>query len=263
VVLDISRRVVDPPDPMQLNGGGLQIAPFGMMQQQQPLDPRDIERNRLAQLKISTVAVPIAKLNKMRLAEAVSHVVELDCAITADLDQVTLSVLIWVFTRIRPNIMVSELRSITYLDLYNTMKLAGDRVRKNDESQYNEILDMFKAENNLSKNLVMRAAIKLGFDPDWLDKAKKRSREDAEETKAAMQARLASPNNILTSCKHYHLKKRSQTQQHPTPPHPNAPVKPPQRHYIIAAAPFPNARQPFQHRTALKATRSIYDTKKA
>ncbi len=156
---------------------------------------------------ITQRGVSIAKLPKTRLADAVSHVVlDLDFAITGKLNQISLVVLIWVLTRIPPNLKVSDLRCATYLDLYKSMKAACDRVRKKDEIQFNDLIDMLKAETCLSSNVVMRAAINLGFQPEWLNdiKINKGNKQDSEDSKATLQARLASPNNILTSCKHYH-----------------------------------------------------------
>ncbi|MCP4240500.1 MAG: hypothetical protein GY772_08035 [bacterium] len=156
-----------------------------MPTQQQVQQPSEADKKKG---EITTGSVPIWKLPRVRLAEAAEHVAEFDSAMSADLDQITLAVLLWCLTRIKPNLRVTELRSSTYLELYGTCKVAAERVKKTNESKYNSMVDSLKASPSLSQETVMSEAILLGFKPEWLEETTKRQRGDGESSKQALKA---------------------------------------------------------------------------
>ena len=75
----------------------------------------------------------LCKLPKIRLGEALEFIEEvLDSTLTAaaTCDQDMLAILIWLLTRIRPNLMISDLRCERYIDLYLRLRAACNRIKQ-------------------------------------------------------------------------------------------------------------------------------------
>ena len=136
--------------------------------------------------KMSTSSVPIMKLPRVRLAEAVERVTSLDGATTTDVNQECLAVILWCFTRVKPNVQCTELRANTYDDFYGCLKKAAERVKAHDETTYQRTLHAFQNATTISNILVMEEAIKLGFDPAYMEKQKKRGKRELDETKQTL-----------------------------------------------------------------------------
>ena len=110
-------------------------------------------------------------LPKARLSEALDYVAGFHPAITAHLCQVTMAVLLWCLTKVRPNVVVSDLRSTTYMDLYETLKHAAQRVKEGNETEYKQMIQTFRKAACVNTATVMYVAVLLGFEPAWLEKS--------------------------------------------------------------------------------------------
>ena len=120
-------------------------------------------------------------LPKARLSEALDYVAGFHPAITAHLCQVTMAVLLWCLTRVRPNIVITDLRSTTYMDLYETLKHAAQRVKEGNETEYKQMIQAFGEAACVRAENVMSAAVVLGFEPAWLQEVLEEVESDTVE----------------------------------------------------------------------------------
>ena len=113
-------------------------------------------------MPIPTTSVPLFGLPKSRLSEALEYLAGFDAVMLGDLDQISMAVLVWIICRIRPNMQVTELRGITYMDLYETMETAAHRVKEGNETEYNQMIQNFMKEPCMKADDVMSVAVGSG-----------------------------------------------------------------------------------------------------
>ena len=145
--------------------------PLPQQQQQQAPSPEEDltpEKKDKRYANITSGNIPLFNLPRARLSEALDYVAGFDPAITADLDQVTMAVLVWCLTRVRPNIVITDLRSRTFMDLYETLKHAAERVKEGNETEYKQMIQAFGKAACVHAETVMSVAVVLGFEPAWL-----------------------------------------------------------------------------------------------
>ena len=79
--------------------------------------------------KGTTGGIPIRKLPKVRLGEAIEFVKPgLDVTVIGDLSEDLHAVVLWELTHIKPSMKVQEFRSQTYVDLYQRFRAANERM---------------------------------------------------------------------------------------------------------------------------------------
>ena len=93
--------------------------------------------------KVTTGGVPIRKLPKVRLGEAIEFVKpELDVTVFWELSQELLAMVLWELTHIKPSMKVQEFRSQTYVDLYQRFRAANERMLAAGQIDGNYIRDV-------------------------------------------------------------------------------------------------------------------------
>ena len=152
-------------------------------QQQAPSPEEDLtpEKKDKRYANITSGSIPLFSLPRARLSEALDYVAGFDPAITADLDQVTMAVLVWCLTRVRPNVVITDLRSTTYMDLYETLKHAAERVKEGNETEYKQMIQAFGEAACVRAETVMSVAVVLGFEPAWLQEVLEEVESDTVE----------------------------------------------------------------------------------
>ena len=79
---------------------------------------------------LTTSAIPIYKLPKCRLTECIEFLCDaIDCTLTADLDQLLLSIIVWQLTGVKPDLQITEFHARSYLDLYLRLRRAHERMK--------------------------------------------------------------------------------------------------------------------------------------
>ena len=117
----------------------------------------------------------LCRLPNIRLGEALEFLEEvLDSTLTAatTCDQDMLAILIWLLTRMRPNLMISDLRCERYIDLYLRLRAASNRIKQCNAHDYNEVLSKLKL-CHLDPTDVVEIAVTRGFEQHWLERKKK------------------------------------------------------------------------------------------
>ena len=115
---------------------------------------------------VTTSGIPICKLPKIRLGEALEFLEEvLDSTLTAQptCDQELLGMTVWLLTKIKP-----DLRCTRYIELYDRLRRASNRIKQCNAHDYNEVL----SQCQLDPADVVDIAVNRGFDHQWLDKKK-------------------------------------------------------------------------------------------
>ena len=88
--------------------------------------------------KVTTGGIPIRKLPKVRLGEAIEFVKpELDVTVFGELSQELLAMVLWELTHIKPSMKVQEFRAASYVDLYSRFKTTHERLRSGGEIDAN------------------------------------------------------------------------------------------------------------------------------
>ena len=97
------------------------------------------------------------KLPLVRLGEALEEIdQEFDATITADLTELDRSIVIWMLTKCKPNLRISELRCESYKELFDKLAHLGARSKKRAGAQ--RALPMLKLEDgSVAKNPEQRA----------------------------------------------------------------------------------------------------------
>ena len=91
--------------------------------------------------KLTTGGISISKLPKIRLSESVEFVEpHLDSTLLAQCDQDLLAMIVWLLTRIRPNIKIQDLRCDVYVEIYIRFKNAAARLKQQDPKAYNDMV---------------------------------------------------------------------------------------------------------------------------
>ena len=124
--------------------------------------------------KVTTAGLPINKLPKVRLSEGIEFLEEtLDSTLTAhsSCDQDMCAIIVWLLTRIRPNLMITDLRCERYIDLYLRFRAASNRFKAHNAHDYNEVLSKL-VMSELEPEPVLDMAITRGFKQLWLEKKK-------------------------------------------------------------------------------------------
>ena len=95
--------------------------------------------------KVTTGGIPIRKLPKVRLGEAIEFVKPgLDVTVVGELSQELLAMVLWELTHIKPSMKVQEFRAASYVDLYSRFKTTHERLRsggKIDANYHREVAD--------------------------------------------------------------------------------------------------------------------------
>ena len=116
-------------------GGIPQAAPMMIClpQQMQPgqQDHSNVPGFRAGMEKpVTTSAIPLYKLPKCRLTEAIEFVCpDIEVTLVASLDQQQLALIIWVLTRIKADLNITEYHAKSYLDLYMRLRSANERIK--------------------------------------------------------------------------------------------------------------------------------------
>ena len=116
--------------------------------------------------KIISNGIMLCKLPKIRLGEALEFLEEvLDSTLTAQptCDQDLLGMTVWLLTKIKP-----DLRCTRYIELYDRLRRASNRIKQCNAHDYNEVL----SQCQLDPADVVDIAVNRGFDHQWLDKKK-------------------------------------------------------------------------------------------
>ena len=109
----------------------------------------------------------LCRLPKIRLGEALEFLEEvLDSTLTAQptCDQDLLGMTVWLLTKIKP-----DLRCTRYIELYDRLRRASNRIKQCNAHDYNEVL----SQCQLDPADVVDIAVSRGFEQQWLDKKKK------------------------------------------------------------------------------------------
>ena len=94
--------------------------------------------------KVTTASIPLCKLPKVRLAEALEFLEErLDSTITSNAyaDQELLSITVWLITNIKPNTKITDLRCKYYVEIYERLRAAKERKKLHPEFNYAELVE--------------------------------------------------------------------------------------------------------------------------
>ena len=94
--------------------------------------------------KVTTASIPISKLPKIRLTEAIEFLEEkLDSTITsnAHVTQELAAIVIWLLSGIKPNTKLTDLRCKLYIEVYDRFRAAKDRKKALPEFKYAELAD--------------------------------------------------------------------------------------------------------------------------
>ena len=94
--------------------------------------------------KVTTASIPICKLPKVRLTEAIEFLEErLDSTITsnAHVTQELAAIVIWLLSGIKPNTKLTDLRCKHYVEVYDRFRAAKDRKKALPEFKYAELAD--------------------------------------------------------------------------------------------------------------------------
>ena len=119
--------------------------------------------------KITTVSLPLHKLPRSRLSEAAEVLnPDWDATITAHLGSHAMSALIWMMTKVRPDLKVTELRVQTYEELYQRFETAQTRrLRTNPQEHRQAIAALETADTPWEDDKVLQFAEHFGFQKKW------------------------------------------------------------------------------------------------
>ena len=94
--------------------------------------------------KVTTASIPLCKLPKIRLAEAIEFLEEkLDATITSNtyVDQELASIVVWLMSGIKPNTKITDLRCKYYIEIYERLRAAKERKKLMPEFNYIELVE--------------------------------------------------------------------------------------------------------------------------
>ena len=116
---------------------------------------------------LTTGSIPLFKLPKCRLTEGIEFLCnEIDCTLTAPLDQLMLSLIVWELTRVKPDIKITEFHATSYLDLYLRLRGANERIKKSGKEDKGYIQKLTAAP--VLEDFILQHAVAAGFNPQWL-----------------------------------------------------------------------------------------------
>ena len=141
----------------------------------------------------------LCKLPKIRLGEALEFLEEvLDSTLTAQptCDQDLLGMTMWLLTKIKPNLMISDLRCTRYIELYDRLRRASNRIKQCNAHDYNEVLSKLKL-CHLDPTDVVGIAVTRGFEQHWLERNWDQSRQEQEEEQREYESWEKSRNRPL------------------------------------------------------------------
>ena len=148
----------------------------------------------------------LCKLPKIRLGEALEFLEEvLDSTLTAQgtCDQDLLGIIMWLLTKIKPNLMISDLRCTRYIELYDRLRRASNRIKQCNAHDYNEVLSKLKL-CHLDPTDVVGIAVTRGFEQHWLERKKNDTqmqgtkRQEREEALGTSRDRNRKRNSAST-----------------------------------------------------------------
>lgn len=140
--------------------------------------------------KITTASVPLNKLPKCHLLDAVEMVSDksLDATLTGHCEEDELCIILWLMTKIQPSMKTPDLRCEYYDELSAMFKKAADRVSEEDPAAWKfmvQKISTFLSNHQVAQ--ILQYALELGFDPEWLGaKGKKPKREKASKRMESM-----------------------------------------------------------------------------
>ena len=117
---------------------------------------------------------------KYRMTEAIEFVdPKLDVSLTAPFEPSVLCMIIWEQTNIKPVMKINDLRCGSYLEVYQRLRCASERLKTIPAKAqvYKEYVDRITQAGDLEE-FIMEHAIAAGFNPEWLEKVKKRKNDD-------------------------------------------------------------------------------------
>ena len=131
----------------------------------------------------------LCRLPKIRLGEALEFLEEvLDSTLTAQphCDQDLLGMAVWLLTKIKPNLMISDLRCTRYIELYDRLRKASNRIKHCNALDFNDVLQKL-VQSQLDPADVVDLAMNRGFDHQWLDKKKKDTKKQGGTKRHIME----------------------------------------------------------------------------
>ncbi len=160
------------------------LQPSMFMPQSQPqVADQETRKGPGFDTRITTASLPIFKLPKVRLSEAIECVHDkLDSTMTAELNQSCLAVVLWMLTQVKCNMKVHDLRCDTYGDLYKRFKVAAQRASVVNDRQQKEIVDDLLSQRMLTEEFVLDKAVAFGFNPEWLQTPQRKKSGDIART---------------------------------------------------------------------------------
>ena len=100
---------------------------------------------------------------------------------------------VWLLTKIKPNLMISDLRCTRYIELYDRLRRASNRIKQCNAHDYNEVLSKL-VQCQLDPADVVDIAVNRGFDHQWLDKKKKDTKKQGGPIKAVPRRATGGPS---------------------------------------------------------------------
>lgn len=143
-----------------------------------------------ADTNMTTSSIPIHKLPKVRLSECVEFISngQLDATLTSNLTNQGLATIMWVFSGVRPDMKVTDLRCRTYYEFYMRFARASARQHSTNPQEYQTLINKFLTRTGpgspLEDQEVIARATEMGFKEVWLKPAKK-GKSDAPAQSAA------------------------------------------------------------------------------
>ena len=167
----LSSQMFAPPQGPQL---------YGQPNQQQQAQPDNQARQQPDPRKvpITTASIPLFKIPKKHMCKIIEHIdSRLDGAVLGQRAQMTCAILIWLLTRIKPTTGIHDFNKAYYDELNDLFKTKSARVKKNDESAYNSMVDAL-VNSDCCDHVVQQLAIDHGFDPEMVKVDKKLAKQD-------------------------------------------------------------------------------------
>ena len=131
----------------------------------------DINLGAEIETPITTASLPLYKLPKVRLSECVEHISkgDIDATLTSNLSQQGLAILLWMFSKVRPDLKVTELRVKTYQQLARRLAVAHERSARSNPLHFQSFINTFLTQAApLEDKEVISRAKSMGFNEDWV-----------------------------------------------------------------------------------------------
>lgn len=125
---------------------------------------------------------------------------EFDSSLTTDLSHQGLLRLIWLMTKMKPGVSMSNLRVTTYGSLHDKLAKAHQRVIVNPVFKWTEVLNELGGGMDLFQDTVVtETAVKFGFDETWLEASSDSRKSRCGKRKATMERTMAIMDALRSS----------------------------------------------------------------